>query len=131
MMLALRAARAWGAPPMEYLGLEPPGSPWSLKSRGLAQGLMLHEDGTNRHGIPVHVAQNPENAGFFEVDDSLVDHAEAAYERWQKDNKESEPGVLPVVRLDGRALAAAKARRAARKPPPAAPAPAAEDRPLS
>jgi len=120
MLLALRAARAWSAPPMVYLGMEPPGSPWSLKSRGLAQGLLLHEDGTNRLGIPVHVAQDPENAGFFEVDDSLIDHAEAAFTEWQSQNEKSEPGVIPVVRLDERAQRAAKARRESRQPPPAA-----------
>lgn len=114
---------------MEYLGLEPPGSPWSLKSRGLAQGLILHEDGTNRLGIPVHVAQDPDNAGFFEVDDSLIDHSEAALEEWQRQNEKPEPGVVPVVRLDERALRAAKARRAAPKAVPDAP-PAVEDSPL-
>lgn len=100
---------------MEYLGLEPPGSPWSLKSRGLAEGLTLHEEGTNRLGIPVHVAQDPENAGFFEVDDSLVDHSEAALDEWQRENQKPDPGVVPVVRLDERARASAKARREARK----------------
>lgn len=100
---------------MEYLGLEPPGSPWSLKSRGLAEGLTLHEEGTNRLGIAVHVAQDPENAGFFEVDDSLIDHSEAALENWRAQNEKPEPGVLPIVRLDERSRAAAKARREARK----------------
>jgi len=114
---------------MEYLGLEPPGSPWSLKSRGLAQGLILHEDGTNRLGIPVHVAQDPDNAGFFEVDASLIDHAEAALEEWQRQKEKPEPGVVPVVRLDERALRAAKARRAAPKAAPDTP-PAVEDSPL-
>ena len=117
MLRALRTARAWGAPPMEYLGLEPPGSPWSLKSRGLAEGLVQHEDGTNRFGIPHHVARDPGHAGFFEVDDSLVDHAEAAYELWQRENEKPEPGVLPVVTLDERAMRAAKARRQARSAP--------------
>lgn len=114
---------------MEYLGIEPPGGPWSLKSRGLAEGLLLHEDGTNRLGIPVHVAQDPENAGFFEVDDALIDHSEAALEEWQKQNERPEPGVLPVVRLDERSLQAARARReAARKTALAQPEP--DDRPL-
>lgn len=111
---------------MVYLGLEPPGSPWSLKSRGLAQGLLLHEDGTNRLGIPVHVAQDPDHAGFFEVDDSLIDHAEAALEEWNQENKKPDPGVIPIVRLDKRALAASKARRAKRKAERASP-PAAAD----
>lgn len=129
MLLALRAARAWGAPPMEYLGLEPPGSPWSLKSRGLAQGLILHEDGTNRLGIPVHVARDPDNAGFFEVDDSLIDHSEAALEEWQAQNQKPDPGVVPAVRLDEKAVFAARARREARKA--AQQAPEATDQPLS
>lgn len=130
MTLALRTARAWSTPPMEYLGLEPSGSPWSLKSRGLAEGLMLHEDGTNRLGVPTHVARDPENAGFFEVDDSVIDHAEAALEQWQKDNKEPELGVQPAVRLDERARAAAKARREARKAAVEKPAPAPADQAL-
>lgn len=102
---------------MEYLGLEPPGSPWSLKSRGLAEGLTLHEEGTNQLGIPIHVAQDPENAGFFEVDDSLIDHAQAALDEWHRENQKPDPGVVPIVRLDERARAAAKARREARKAP--------------
>lgn len=130
MLLALRAARAWGAPPMEYLGIEPPGSPWSLKSRGLAQGLIIHEDGTNRHGIPTHVARDPDNAGFFEVDDSMIDHAEAAYGEWERENPKPDPGVLPVVRLDEKAVRAAKARRAARTAAPKKP-PAVADQALS
>lgn len=114
---------------MVYLGFEPPGSPWSLKSRGLAQGLMLHEDGTNRLGIPTHIAQSPDNAGFFEVDDSLIDHAEAALEQWQRDNDKPEPGVIPMVRLDERARRAAQARRA-RGQKPADPPPATKDQAL-
>jgi hypothetical protein len=116
---------------MVYLGHEPPDAPWSLKSRGLAQGLLLYEDGTNRLGIPHHVARDPENAGFFEVDDSLIDHAEAAYEQWQKENTSPEPGALPVVRLDERAQRAAKARREARKAASTKPQePPAAERPL-
>lgn len=129
MLLALRTARAWGSPPMEYLGLESPGSPWSLKSRGLAQGLILHEDGTNRLGIPVHVAQNPDNSGFFEVDDSLIDHSEAALEEWNRQNEKPDPGVIPTVRLDERALAASKARREARRAAQAALSAAADPPP--
>ena len=115
---------------MEYLGLEPPGSPWSLKSRGLAQGLILHEEGTNRLGIPTHVAQDPENSGFFEVDDSRIDHSEAALQEWQRENEKPDPGVIPVVRLDVRAVAGAKKRREDRKAAREAP-PAAADQPLS
>lgn len=114
---------------MVYLGLEPPGSPWSLKSRGLAQGLILHEDGTNRLGVPVHVARDPDNAGFFEVDDSLIDHSEAAFEEWQAQNQKPDPGVLPLVRLDEKAVSAAKARREARKAARQEPEPT--DQPLS
>jgi hypothetical protein len=120
---------------MQYLGRQEPGSPWTLKDRGLAQGLMLHEEGFNRLGVPHHVAQDPENAGFFEVDDTLIDHAEAAFEEWQRQNERPEPGVLPVVRLDERAVRAAKTRREARRAqaedPPGAPAQAADERPLS
>lgn len=96
---------------MEYLGLEPPGSPWSLRSRGLAEGLTLYEDGVNRWGIPHRIAQDPHNAGFFEVDDSVLDHAESAFEQWREQNKNADPGVLPVVRFDERAKKGAAARR--------------------
>lgn len=96
---------------MEYLALEPPGSPWSLKSRGLAEGLTLHEDSLNRWGIPSRLAQDPANSGFFEVDDSVIDHADAAFEAWREQNKTPDAGVLPIVRLDERARNAALARR--------------------
>ena len=35
--------------------------------------------------------------GWFEVNDEVVDHAEAAFQRWQKDTKHPEPGVVPHV----------------------------------
>lgn len=88
---------------MEYLG-------WSIRDRGLAEGLILHEDSLNRWGIPHREAQDPTNSGWFEVD-PIVDHAEAAFEKWREENKTTEPGVQPVVRLDLRAKKAAAARR--------------------
>lgn len=102
---------------MVYLNLEPPGSPWSAKSRALAEGLLLYEDGLNRLGIPRRVATDPANAGFFEVDDSLIDHSEAALEEWNRQHEKSRPdaGVIPRVRLDERAKAASARRRAARR----------------
>jgi hypothetical protein len=100
---------------MVYLGLEKPKGRWSAKSRALAEGLLLYEDGLNSLGIPQRVATDPENAGFFEVDDSLVDHSQAALEQWREQSKKPDPGVMPQVRLDERAKAAAARRRAARK----------------
>lgn len=35
--------------------------------------------------------------GWFEVDDEVVDHAEAAFQRWQRDTKHPEPGIAPRV----------------------------------
>lgn len=82
---------------MEYLGLEPPGSPWSKRSRGLAEGLLAHERSINRFGIPLRDATNDEMDGWYEVDDSRIDHSVAALERWEKETKKPEPGVIPRI----------------------------------
>jgi len=82
---------------MEYLGLEPPGSPWSKRSRGLAEGLLVHEESLNRFGIPRRIATDDENDGWFEVDDSTIDHAEAALQQWEKATKHPELGVQPRI----------------------------------
>ena len=84
---------------------------WSSKDRSLAEGLLLYEAGMGRHGIPYRVATDPANAGFFEIDESEIDHAEAALEEWRRENVKPEPGVMPRVRLDERALRSARARR--------------------
>ncbi len=82
---------------MQYLGLEQPGDPWSKRSRGLAEGLLIHEDSLNRFGIPRRVATDDEMDGWYEVDDTTVDHAEAAFKRWEKDTKHPELGVQPRI----------------------------------
>jgi hypothetical protein len=82
---------------MEYLGLEAPGSPWSKRSRGLAEGLMVYERSINAFGIPLSEATNDEMDGWYEVDDSKVDHAVAALQRWEKETKKPEPGVIPRI----------------------------------
>ncbi len=82
---------------MEYLGLEEPGSPWSRRSRGLAEGLLAYEDSLNRLGFPRRLATDDDADGWYEVDDSVVDYAEAALQRWEKDNPNAEPGTLPRV----------------------------------
>lgn len=82
---------------MEYLGLEPAGTGWSYRSRGLAEGLMLYEQGLNRFGIPRRLATDDDADGWYEVDDTMVDYAEAAFARWEKETKNPEPGVQPRI----------------------------------
>ena len=82
---------------MEYLGLEAPGSPWSKRSRGLAEGLLTYESSLNRFGIPRRLAEDDEADGWYEVDDSVIDYAEAALARWEKDTKHPELGVQPRI----------------------------------
>ena len=93
----MKAARSWSAPPLVYLGRSQPGAPWTHKDRLLAEGLTFYEDSLNRHGIPWRLATDPDLDGWFEVDDSLVDHTEAALERWQKDTKSRVPGTVPRI----------------------------------
>lgn len=91
--MALRAAREWGTEPEVYLGRKDPGTGWSLKSRALAEGLLLHEDSLNQYGIPIREATDPEMDGFYEIDDSTIDYVEAAVEDYRKNTKDPEPGV--------------------------------------
>ncbi|MHA7132536.1 hypothetical protein [Oerskovia turbata] len=68
-----------------------------MRDRGLTEGLLLYEDSLNRFGIPRRTATDDEMDGWFEIDDGTVDHAEAAYQRWQAETKRPEPGVLPRI----------------------------------
>lgn len=84
--------------PEVYLGTKPPGTPWSRKSRGLAEGLSLYEDSINEFGIPLRQATDPEMDGWYEIKDDEVDYAVAAMEEYRKNKKDAEPGVrLQVV----------------------------------
>lgn len=82
---------------MEYLGHEAPSSPWSRKSRGLAEGLLLYEQSVNQFGIPLREATDDEMDGWYEVDDTRIDHSVAALQRWEKETKKPEPGVIPRI----------------------------------
>jgi hypothetical protein len=78
-------------PPTTYL------HEWSNRDRALAEGLLLLEAGTGPHGIPLRLALDPDNDGWFEVDEH-VDYAQAAIERWRESSKGNvEPGTFPVV----------------------------------
>lgn len=82
---------------MVYLGVQTPGKPWSVKSRGLAEGLMLYEQSVNRFGIPLREATDPDMDGWYEVDDEEIDYSEAAFEEYSRNTKHPEPGVIPRV----------------------------------
>jgi hypothetical protein len=91
MVLALRAARAWQVPPMTYL------REWSSRDRGLAEGLLLYEQGTGPHGFPMRYATDDDNDGWFEVVER-TDYAQAAIDQWREGLKGRHvPGVFPVV----------------------------------
>ena len=61
---------------------------------------MLYEEQVNQYGIPYRIATDDENEGWFEVDDSVIDHAAAAIEEYQKNTKNPEPGVRLSVTLE-------------------------------
>lgn len=70
---------------------------WSARDRGLAEGLLVHEDSIGPHGIPWAVALDPESDGWLEVVE-VVDYAQAALDRWRKDRREkAEPGARTIV----------------------------------
>lgn len=80
---------------MTYLG------DWSGRDRALAEGLLLYEASTGPHGVPMRDALDPDNDGWFEVDEQ-VDYAQAAIERWRESKRgNAEPGMFPVV-IDAR-----------------------------
>jgi len=58
--------------------------------------------------------------GWYEVDDSTVCEACAAMEKWQQDNENPEPGVVPVIvdkRPDDRPLGPRPKRQRGRPSP--------------
>lgn len=61
--------------------------------------LSLHEASVHETcGHYKDEAFDPEADGWYVVQDSTVCHACAARDRWQKDNKEPEPGQLTWVK---------------------------------
>lgn len=91
MVLALRAARAWGVPPMTYL------REWSTRDRGLAEGFLLYEQSVGPHGFPMRLATDDDMDGWFEVEER-TDYAQAEIDRWRESLKGRHPaGVFPVV----------------------------------
>lgn len=81
-----------------YLGKKDPGTAWSLRSRALAEGLVLYEESINELGLPLREVYDPERDGWYEVDDETVDYSLAALEEYRKNTKDPEPGVqLKVI----------------------------------
>lgn len=54
------------------------------------------EASTGSHGQPMRLAADPEMDGWFEVHEQY-DFAQAALDRWNREQKDPEPGVYPVV----------------------------------
>lgn len=79
---------------MTYLGS------WSKRDRGLAEALLEHEDSIGPHGVPWQDALDPDSEGWYEVVE-FTDHAQAALDRWHKNNPKPAPGVrIRVVRSE-------------------------------
>lgn len=76
---------------------------WSRRSRALAEGLIEHEDSLGPHGIPWRDALDPDNDGWFEVEER-VDYAQKPLDEWHDEHKGKpvEPGTRVVV-VDTRA----------------------------
>jgi hypothetical protein len=101
-----------------YLGKKDPGTAWSLRSRALAEGLVLYEESVNEFGFPLREVNDPERDGWYEVDDSLVDYSQAAMEEYRKATKDQDPGVqLRVIDTwEGEEARPAAARHVVRPP---------------
>lgn len=84
--------------PTEYLGRSAPGEPWSIRDRGLAEALILHEQGIGPHGQPLRLALDDDNGGWFEAE-WRTDHAQAAIDQARKEIKDVGPGMFPVVKF--------------------------------
>jgi len=80
-----------------YLSLPNVTREWDARDRGLAEGLLAYEAGLMPHGIPAEIALDPDNDGWFDAV-PVTDHAQAAIERAQKENKDPEPGLRYGVR---------------------------------
>lgn len=83
---ALKAARAWGARPVEFL------RDWSVRDKALALALEDFEATTTAHGNPVSVAFDEERGSFLEVKE-VVDWEAAALEEYQSEHKNPPPGM--------------------------------------
>lgn len=63
----------------------------------MAEGLLLFEAGTGPHGQPMRLATDPDNDGWFEVEER-IDYAQAAIDRWRDSKRgNTDPGAYPVV----------------------------------
>ena len=74
--------------PLEYL------ESWTARDRNLAEALITHEDTRHKCGHDITKSTDPDMDGWFEVDDETVCYACQALERYEKDVKEPQPGVL-------------------------------------
>lgn len=83
------------------MGLRDDGGKWTIRDRGLAEGLTRYLDGFNSLGIPWDEALDSDNDGWFEVKPK-IDYAEAAKAQWLEQNQETakQPGLLLSVVLE-------------------------------
>lgn len=91
LSLALRAAQRWGVRPTKYL------TKWSARDRALAEGHLLREESLGSHGLPWHIASDPDRT--FAVEE-VVDHAAATLEEVQEEYRRGDnlaPGLRLVV----------------------------------
>lgn len=97
MLLHLKAARSWHAPPGEYLG---GAQGWTYVSRTLAAALTYLDEIRCPRGHYTDDTTDPDAEGWYEVDDSMICEACAALDRYHKDHEHSppEPGALLFVR---------------------------------
>lgn len=86
----MRAARSWGARPMEFL------TEWSPRDRGLATALMVLEDTVHSCGHDLERSTHPDMDGWYGAE-PVVCYACAAAERDQEENPDREPGEMRQI----------------------------------
>lgn len=92
LILSLRAARAWGARPMDYLS-------WSARDRGLAEALLSYEASLCPGcGMPRHHAWDERSEGEYEADSHVCQGCKALA---AKSDDKKKPGEHHVVRRVG------------------------------
>lgn len=86
-------------PPLTFLGISK--GKWKLEDAALAMAVRIYETTMvcSCCGIPTRLAHNPDNDGWYEIDENTICYAGAARDEWQKNqqNNDPTPGVLPHI----------------------------------
>lgn len=94
---ALKAAKAWGQPPLHVLVGRP--AVWREEDSLLAMALEGYlATRVDHHGFPTRLSENPVHEDDWEIEAETVNFPDRLLAEWQKENKDLPAGVTPRIK---------------------------------